>query len=221
MNNESVLVVLSGGQDSTTCLAWARRHYKNITAITFDYGQRHKKEIACAEKIAKDFHVDRHIVINMALLGELAPNALTRLEIPVEHGVEGALPNTFVDGRNMVFLTFAAIYAKQLGINKIITGVCQTDFSGYPDCRDVFIKSLTATLALAMNYNFEILTPLMWLNKKETWALADKLGELEYIAKNTLTCYNGIIGNGCGDCPACQLRRKGLDDYLKSVGGME
>jgi 7-cyano-7-deazaguanine synthase len=210
------LVVFSGGQDSTTCLFWAKEHFDEVEVITFNYNQRHKLEIDVAKKIAEENGVKKHTVLDMELLNQLAPNALTRDDIKVEHGTEDDLPNTFVDGRNMIFLTFAAIYAKQRGIRNIITGVCETDFSGYPDCRDVFVKSLNVTLNLSMNYDFVIHTPLMWMNKAETWELADDLGKLDYINQNTLTCYNGIIGDGCGECPSCTLRKKGLDEYLQT-----
>ena len=129
---------------------------------------------------------------------------------------EEGTPNSFVDGRNLLFLSYAAVFAKQRGITDIITGVSQSDFSGYPDCRDMFIKSLNTTLCLAMDYQFDIITPLMWLDKKETWALADELGAFDIIRNETLTCYNGIIGDGCGHCPSCKLRKKGLDAYLAS-----
>lgn len=211
--DSSALVVLSGGQDSTTCLIWTKSKYKKIETITFDYNQRHRLEIECAQQIAKDFNTP-NTVINLELLNQLTTNALTRNDIEIREGKEKELPTTFVDGRNMVFLTFAAIYAKQKGIKNIVTGVCETDFSGYPDCRDVFIKSLNVTLNLAMNYEFVIQTPLMWIDKFQTWELADQLGHLEYIRNNTLTCYNGIIGNGCGECPACKLRNDGLQKYL-------
>lgn len=213
MENKNAIVVLSGGQDSTTCLAWAVKKFEYVEAVTFDYNQRHALEIECAKQIAKDFEVN-HTILNLELLNQLAPNALTRSDIQVKAGEEGALPNTFVDGRNMLFMTFVAVLAKQKGIKNIVTGVCQTDFSGYPDCRDVFVKSLNTTLNLAMDYDFQIHTPLMWLNKEQTWALADELGCLHYVIMNTLTCYNGVIGNGCGECPACKLRKKGLIDYL-------
>jgi 7-cyano-7-deazaguanine synthase len=113
----------------------------------------------------------------------------------------------------MLFLTFAAVLGKQIGAKHIVSGVCETDFSGYPDCRDVFVKSLNVTLNLAMDYPFVLETPLMWLNKKETWELADRLGTFDFVRERTLTCYNGIMADGCGECPACMLRRKGLDDY--------
>lgn len=128
------------------------------------------------------------------------------------------LPNTFVDGRNHLFLSFASVLAKRLGITDIITGVCETDFSGYPDCRDAFVKSLNVTLNLAMDYNFVIHTPLMWLDKSEIWELADQLGKFDYVRENTLTCYNGIKGSGCGECPACKLRQAGLEKYFARRG---
>ncbi|MBC2723350.1 MAG: 7-cyano-7-deazaguanine synthase QueC [Desulfosporosinus sp.] len=213
MLNKSAIVVFSGGQDSTTCLFWAMKNFERVEAITFNYNQRHKTEIDCAIKIAREFDIP-HLVLDMSLLNQLAPNALTRTDIEIKAGESGQPPNTFVDGRNLLFLSFAAVVAKQKGINHIVTGVCQTDFSGYPDCRDVFVKSLNVTLDLAMDYTFVIDTPLMWIDKAETWELADQLGRLEYIQENTLTCYNGIMGMGCGECPACKLRSAGLKTYL-------
>ncbi len=217
MNNKAV-VVFSGGQDSTTCLFWAMKQFDEVIAVTFDYGQRHKLEIECAKEITNELGVEHHI-LDMALLNQLAPNALTRDDIPVQAGEDGAMPNTFVEGRNMLFLTFAGVLAKVKGAKHIITGVCETDFSGYPDCRDVFIKSLNVTMNLAMDYDFVIHTPLMWLNKAQTWALADQLGRLDYVRTRTLTCYNGIKGDGCGECPACILRKNGLDNYLAEKDG--
>lgn len=219
MNKNKAVVVFSGGQDSTTCLFWALKRYDEVETVTFNYGQRHKLELEAAAGIAEELGV-RHHVLDMSLLGQLAPNALTRSDIAIEHE-EGALPTTFVDGRNMIFLTFAAILAKQVGANHIITGVCETDFSGYPDCRDIFVKSLNVTLNLAMDYPFVVETPLMWLDKKATWALADELGAFDFVRKRTLTCYNGIMADGCGECPACKLRKRGLDEYLSSSPGRE
>ena len=207
------VVVFSGGQDSTTCLFWALKNFEEVIAVTFDYGQRHKLEIECAKEIADELGVEHHI-LDMALLNQLAPNALTRDDIPVQAGEDGALPNTFVEGRNMLFLTFAGVLAKVKGAKHNVTGVCETDFSGYPDCRDVFVKSLNVTMNLAMDYDFVIHTPLMWIDKAQTWALADELGKLDYVREKTLTCYNGIKGDGCGTCPACVLRRNGLEKYL-------
>ncbi|WP_371836618.1 7-cyano-7-deazaguanine synthase QueC [Bacillus smithii] len=217
MNEEKAVVVFSGGQDSTTCLFWALKNFQEVQAVTFDYGQRHRKEIEVAKTIADDLGV-KHTVLDMSLLNQLAPNALTRKEIEIEQK-EGELPTTFVDGRNLLFLSFAAVLAKQSGARHIITGVCETDFSGYPDCRDVFIKSLNVTLNLAMDYEFVIHTPLMWLNKAQTWELADQLGALDYVRENTLTCYNGIMADGCGHCPACKLRKRGLNEYLSKKNG--
>ncbi|CUN42743.1 MAG: 7-cyano-7-deazaguanine synthase QueC [Sarcina ventriculi] len=212
MNKEKAVVVFSGGQDSTTCLFWAKKRYKEVIAVSFDYGQKHSLELECAKDICKKYDVEHHIM-DLNLLNQLAPNSLTRVDIKVDKKKEeDKLPNSFVDGRNMLFLTFVAVFAKQRGINTIITGVSQSDFSGYPDCRDVFIKSLNVTLNLAMDYQFEVLTPLMWIDKAETWKLADDLGVLDIVKNETLTCYNGIKGNGCGECPACTLRKNG---YLK------
>lgn len=211
------LIVLSGGQDSTTCLFWALDRYKkeNVYAIGFDYGQRHKTELECAEKIAKKAEIPFEI-IETPVINQLAANSLTRDDIPVEEEKpEGTPPNTFVEGRNHLFLSYAAIYAKTHDITDIVTGVCETDFSGYPDCRDAFVKSLNVTLNLAMDYPFVIHTPLMWLTKAETWELADKLGVLDIIKNETLTCYNAVPGDGCGNCPACFLRKRGYDEYME------
>jgi 7-cyano-7-deazaguanine synthase len=216
MKQEKAVVVFSGGQDSTTCLFWARKQFGDVAAITFDYQQRHKLEIECARQIAGELGVE-HTVLDMSLLNQLAPNALTRTDIPIAQE-DGQLPSTFVDGRNLLFLSFAAVYAKQRGARHLVTGVCETDFSGYPDCRDAFIKSLNVTLNLAMDYPFVIHTPLMWLNKAETWKLADELGAFDFIREKTLTCYNGIKGDGCGECPACTLRKAGLEAYLRERG---
>lgn len=213
---EKALVVLSGGQDSSTCLFWAKRNFKEVEAIGFDYGQRHQNELDAAKKLTEKVNV-LYSIMPMPLLNNMTSNALTRNEIVVEEKIqEGHLPNTFVDGRNMVFLTFAAIFAKSKNINHIIAGMGQTDFSGYPDCRDVFVKSLNVTLNLAMDYQFVLHTPLMFLTKAQTWALADDLGVLNMIKNETITCYNGIPGDGCGHCPACRLRREGLEEYLKT-----
>jgi 7-cyano-7-deazaguanine synthase len=217
MDAQKAVVVFSGGQDSTTCLVWALKRFHHVEAVTFDYNQRHDKEIECAKRIAQRLGVPHH-VLDLRLLNQLAPNALTRSDMEITAGGDGELPSTFVDGRNMVFLTYAAILAKQIGAHHIVTGVCQTDFSGYPDCRDIFIKSLNVTLNLAMDYEFVIETPLMWLTKKQTWALADELGCFDLVRDETLTCYNGILGAGCGECPACKLRNRGLQEYLQERG---
>lgn len=215
INKDKAVVVFSGGQDSTTCLFWAKKRYKEVIAVSFNYNQKHKLELECAAQICKKHGVEHHI-LDLNLLNQLAPNSLTRTDIIVDKNApaEGT-PNTFVDGRNLLFLTFVAIFAKQRDISTIITGVSQSDFSGYPDCRDVFIKSLNVTLNLAMNYQFVIETPLMWINKAETWKLADDLGVLDIVKNETLTCYNGIKGNGCGECPACKLRKHGYVEFKK------
>lgn len=211
------VVVFSGGQDSTTCLLYAVQQYDEVHAITFDYGQRHVQEIEVARQIAADLGLAAHKVLDVGLLNELAVSALTRDAIPVSNDLqENGLPNTFVPGRNILFLTLAAIYAYQVGADTVITGVCETDFSGYPDCRDEFVKALNHAVKLGMERDVKFDTPLMWLNKAETWALADKIGRLDYVRQKTLTCYNGVIGDGCGECPACKLRAKGLHDYQQA-----
>ncbi|KGX93960.1 7-cyano-7-deazaguanine synthase [Pontibacillus halophilus JSM 076056 = DSM 19796] len=214
MNKEKCIVVFSGGQDSTTCLFWALRRFKEVETVTFNYNQRHAEEIEVAEEIAAELGV-KHTVLDMSLLNQLAPNALTRDDIAVEDGEDGGLPSTFVPGRNLIFLSFATIMGYQIDAKHIVTGVCETDFSGYPDCRDDFVKSLNVTLNLSMDEKFVIHTPLMWLDKAETWELADELGGFDYVREKTLTCYNGVRGSGCGECPACQLRQRGLQAYLE------
>lgn len=217
MKKDKAIVVFSGGQDSTTCLFWAMEQFREVETVTFDYGQRHKLEIECAKEIAEDVGVKHHI-LDMSLLHQLAPNALTRNDIEVADGDETELPNTFVPGRNLLFLSFAGVLAKQVGAKHLVTGVSETDFSGYPDCRDSFIKSLNVTLNLAIDEPFVIHTPLMWLDKEEVWGLSDELGVLNVIREKTLTCYNGVKADGCGACPACKLRNNGLDQYLLKKG---
>ena len=220
MKQGKAIVVFSGGQDSTTCLFWAKERYAEVEAVTFDYGQRHSLEIECAKEIARELDVKHHI-LDMSLLNQLAPNALTRENIEVADGEDGELPSTFVPGRNLLFMSFAGVLASQVGAKHIVTGVCETDFSGYPDCRDIFIKSLNVTLNLSMDNTFVIETPLMWLNKAQTWELADELGALDFVRKRTLTCYNGVIADGCGECPSCKLRQNGLDEYLSLKKGLK
>ncbi len=172
-------------------------------------------ELDCARAICEKEGIEHHI-LDMSLLNQLAPNSLTRKDIDVEkEAPEEGLPNSFVDGRNLLFMSFAGVLAKQKGANHIVTGVSQSDFSGYPDCRDVFIKSLNVTLNLSMDYTFVIHTPLMWIDKADTWKLSDDLGVLDLVKNETLTCYNGVIGNGCGECPACALRNKGYEIFLE------
>ncbi|PTK17203.1 MULTISPECIES: 7-cyano-7-deazaguanine synthase QueC [Mammaliicoccus] len=216
--NEKAVVVFSGGQDSTTCLFYAKKHFKEVELVTFQYGQRHDLEIKVAEDIAKEQGLKHHI-LDMSLLSQLSPNALTDHSMQIEND-ENGIPNTFVPARNLLFLSFAGALAYQIGAKHIITGVCETDFSGYPDCRDSFIKSMNLSLNLSMDKDFVIHTPLMWLNKKETWALSDQLGALDYVREKTLTCYNGLMSDGCGECPACKLRKQGLDQYLETKGSL-
>lgn len=213
MTTEKALVIFSGGQDSTTCLIQAIRQYgrENVEAITFQYGQRHNIELEKARSIAADLGIPQTL-LDLTLMQQVTCNALMDETAAIQTG-ENGLPNTFVDGRNALFLLYAAIYAKSRGIHHIITGVCETDFSGYPDCRDVFIKSMNVTLNLAMDYAFQIHTPLMYLTKAQTWALADEMGVLDYIRTHTHTCYLGTEG-GCGECPSCVLRERGLAEYL-------
>lgn len=216
---EKALVVFSGGQDSSTCLFWALRNFDEVHTVTFSYGQRHHKEVSVARALAEKAGVDFHLV-DLSFISGIGTSSLTDTAVEMD-SVKPAdtFPNTFVPGRNMFFLGAAAVYARELGIRHIITGVSQTDYSGYPDCRDTFIKSMNVTLNLAMEEQFVIHAPLMWLDKAGTWALADELGVLDIIRNETLTCYNGIPGDGCGHCPACTLRRAGLEKYQESVKG--
>lgn len=211
------VVVFSGGQDSTTCLIQALTQYDEVHGITFDYGQRHSQEIEVAKILGKQLGLKSHKTLDVSMLNELAISALTRDSILVSNELmENGLPNTFVPGRNILFLTLAGIFAYQLGADTVITGVCETDFSGYPDCRNDFVKAMQSALVQGMDRPLTLSTPLMWLNKAETWALADKYQSLSLVRDETLTCYNGIIGTGCGTCPACLLRQKGLDDYCNN-----
>ena len=216
--NRKAIVIFSGGQDSTTCLFQAIAEYskENFETITFQYGQRHSIELEKAKWIVQDLGV-KQTFIDTSVIKAITHNALMDENVHIEQK-DNKLPNTFVDGRNALFLLYAAIYAKGQGIQDIITGVCETDFSGYPDCRDVFIKSMNVTLNLAMDYQFNIKTPLMYLTKAQTWQLADELGVLDYVRNYTHTCYEGVDG-GCSQCPSCILRDKGLKEYLAQKGG--
>jgi len=207
--SSGALVVLSGGQDSTTCLYWAIDRFgrDNVEAVTFDYGQRHRIELECARQVAQGAGV-RQTELPIDTFAALGGNSLTDAEIEVAEGASGELPNTFVPGRNLVFLTFAAAYAWQRGMADIVTGVAQTDYSGYPDCRRETIESLSSTLKLGMEREFVIHTPLMNLSKKETVLLAQKLGAIDAMSQ-THTCYEGKRPP-CGQCPACVLRAKGF-----------
>jgi 7-cyano-7-deazaguanine synthase len=215
MNNKA-LVVFSGGQDSTTCLYWALKEFDEVETVCFDYGQRHRIELEAARSIAETAGVP-FTLLNLDLLKQITHNSLTDPAMDVEEDKpENRPPNTLVEGRNMLFLTFAAIFAKGKDIPNLVTGVGQADYSGYPDCRDEFIRSLNQTLNLSMDYQFTIHTPLMWKSKQEIWGMADDLGVFDLVRMQTVTCYNGIIGDGCGHCPSCQLRRNGLEAYLET-----
>jgi len=227
--SEGALVLFSGGQDSATCLAWALNRFSRVETIGFDYGQRHRVELDARERFragltsafpawAEKLGDDR--VLDLSVLGEISDTALTR-EVEIATSASG-LPNTFVPGRNIVFLTFAAAVAYRRGLKHVVTGVCETDFSGYPDCRDDTIKALQVALNLGMQSRFVLETPLMWIDKAQTWLLAQQLGGgalVELIRDRTLTCYNGDIehnhewGHGCGTCPACELRSRGYEKY--------
>lgn len=208
MTNKAV-VVLSGGQDSTTCLYWALERFgaSCVEALTFDYGQRHRIELDCAEKVAAFARVP-HTTLPIDTFTALGGNSLTDASIEVEDVPDSGLPNTFVPGRNLVFLTFAAAFAWQRGIDDLVTGVAQTDYSGYPDCRRETIDALLDALNLGMERQFTIHTPLMNLSKKQTVEMARDLGALDAMAL-THSCYNGKRPP-CGECPACRLRARGF-----------
>lgn len=219
MKKRKSIVVFSGGQDSTTCLIKALNEYDEVHCITFNYGQKHATEIQAAQHIASELGASSHKIINMDVLSSLAVSSLTRNDIEVpDHTtpMKGDCPSTFVPGRNIIFLTLAAICAHQIEAESVISGVCETDFSGYPDCRDEFVKALNKAVSLGIGRTVRFETPLMWLTKAETWALADVLGKLDFVINETLTCYNGKKSYGCGKCDACYLRNKGLSEYLNN-----
>lgn len=192
------------------------KHFHRVEAVCFTYGQKHSQELEVARAIATEAGIPFHL-LDVSLIGQLAPNALTDSSIVMDAETPtNSYPNTFVPGRNMVFLTFAAIMARSKGLPHLVTGVSEADFSGYPDCRDTFIRSLNVTLNLAMDDHFVIHTPLMNRTKSEVWKLADELGVFDLVRTQTLTCYNGIVADGCGECPACKLRREGLNLYLST-----
>lgn len=210
---DQALVVLSGGQDSTTCLYWAIKKFgiECVSSVTFDYGQRHRIELECAQEIAAFAGVP-NVVLPIDTFAALGGNALTDASVDVETQIdaETGLPNTFVPGRNLIFLTFAAAFAYQRGIANLVTGVAQTDYSGYPDCRAETMTALQSALRAGMESDIRIHTPLMQLSKQETVELARELGALPALAM-THTCYNGERPP-CGHCPACELRAKGFAD---------
>lgn len=231
-HHRSALVLFSGGQDSTTCLAWALSRYDKVETIGFDYGQRHAIELSVrpallaalrAQKPKWDARLGDDHMVDLSILSSLADTALTRdVEIAMQ---ANGLPNTFVPGRNLLFMTVAATLAYRRGLTVLVGGMCETDFSGYPDCRDDSMKALQVALNLGMATRTTIETPLMWLDKAATWRLADDLGGtdlIELIRTQTHTCYLGERGelhdwgHGCGKCPACELRARG---YRAFIGG--
>lgn len=226
----TAIVLFSGGQDSTACLAWALGRYARVETIGFDYGQRHRIELDCRPRVIAALRQafpqwsarlgDDHL-LDLALLGQISDTALTESRA-IEMQANG-LPNTFVPGRNLLFLTFAATLAYRRGASVLVGGMCETDYSGYPDCRDNTLKALQVALSLGMDTPMTVETPLMWLTKAQTWALTHQLGgDLlnELVAEHTHTCYLGERaqrfpwGYGCGQCPACELRRAGYEAYV-------
>lgn len=228
--NNSALVLFSGGQDSTTCLAWALNRYDHVETLGFDYGQRHAIELTMRLQLLDGLRVMRpdwnsklgqDHVLDLSLLAAISDTALTS-EVAITMQ-ENGLPNTFVPGRNLLFLTSAAALAYRRGISDLVGGMCETDYSGYPDCRDETLKSLQQAINLGMASKLTIQTPLMWLNKAQSWQLAATLGGeelVELIRTESHTCYlgeRGVLhawGHGCGTCPACELRARGYTDYL-------
>ena len=223
------VVVLSGGQDSATCLALAVKKYgaREVAAITFAYGQRHAVEVKYARRLARHFGVAAHKVVKFGFYKDIAQSALFDPTMKIKGGKDGRRktedggtpPNTLVEGRNAFFLMAAAVWAKTLGAKVLYAGVSQTDFSGYPDCRAIFIRAQEKAIRLALDFPVRIVTPFMKMTKADEWALAAKLGILDLIANETVTCYNGIPGKGCGKCPACKLRNRGLREYERSLRG--
>jgi 7-cyano-7-deazaguanine synthase len=230
--DEGALVLFSGGQDSTTCLAWTLARFARVETIGFDYGQRHRVELDCRARIAgrlqREFPHWAHKLgedhlVDLSVLGAISDTALTR-DRAIAFDATG-LPSTFIPGRNLLFFTFAAATGYRRGLRHLVGGMCETDYSGYPDCRDDTLKSLQATLSLGMDHRFVIHTPLMWRDKKTTWELARDLGGdplVELIRVESHSCYLGERGEmhdwgyGCGACPACELRRKGWEAFASA-----
>jgi 7-cyano-7-deazaguanine synthase len=215
------VVVLSGGQDSATALAMAvRRHgAENVAAITFAYGQRHALEAKCARNLAlKVFRIAAWKKVSLGFYPKVTDNALLSKDIPIGRKKGAKCPNTVVEGRNAIFLLVASVWAKSLGAKEVWIGVSEADSSGYPDCRAGFVRAQGRAIRLALDYPIRIVAPFMHMTKAQEWALADRLGILDVIEHKTLTCYNGIPGSGCGKCPACVLRNRGLAEYRASRG---
>lgn len=215
------VVIFSGGQDSTTCLFWALKEFGegNIEAITFNYGQKHEIEIIQSKKICDALNI-KQTIIDCSFLGTIVESALTSNgDVNVKN--DKGLPASFVPNRNQLFITLAHAYAQKIRAEHLVTGVCQTDFSGYFDCRRDFIDAIQHASNLGSGSNIHIHTPLMYLTKAETWMLADRLGHLEEVRVFSHTCYNGVreelhdYGYGCGECPACQLRKKGYEEFIE------
>lgn len=209
LNNEKALVVFSGGQDSTTCLFWAQKHYQEVEAVFFHYGQRHHIEYESAKKIASMNNIKLH-ELHLDTFKELGGNSLLDHNESISEESDSGLPNTFVPGRNLIFLTYAAALSWKIKAKHLVTGVCQTDFSGYPDCRQDTIEALEKAIQLGIDCPFEIHTPLMYLTKAETVKLAQSTGGLSAQAYSH-TCYEGAVPP-CGKCPSCQLRSKGFKE---------
>jgi 7-cyano-7-deazaguanine synthase len=232
-SNEGALVLFSGGQDSTTCLAWALERYERVETIGFDYGQRHRIELDCRQDVLAALRekfphwggrLGEDRVIAIQALADIAETSLTR-EAEFRLQADG-LPNSFVPGRNLIFLSFAAAVAYRRNLRRIVTGVCETDYSGYPDCRDDTIKAMQLALNLGLERRFVLETPLMWIDKRQTWELAHQLGGddlVELIRDRTHSCYAGDRahvhewGRGCGVCPACELRAAGWRAWREPV----
>ncbi|MFK5881406.1 MAG: 7-cyano-7-deazaguanine synthase QueC [Sulfurospirillum sp.] len=215
------LIIFSGGQDSTTCLGWAKERFDYVETITFDYGQKHKVEIEQAKKIAKILGV-KNTLLSINAFTELNDSALidSNLDISSSHHTKPNLPASFVPNRNAIFFTLAHAFAQKQGINHLVTGINQTDYSGYPDCRENFVKALEIALNLGSESNIKFHYPLMHLSKGETFELAKKEGILDIVVNESHTCYNGDHksfhdwGYGCGECPACLLRAKGWEEFV-------
>jgi 7-cyano-7-deazaguanine synthase len=235
MDDKAALVLFSGGQDSATCLAWALTRFARVETIGFTYGQRHGVEMDVRRDFLAGLRTDfpdwaprlgEDHVIDLDVLGRISDSALTR-DAAIALGEDG-LPNTFVPGRNLLFFTVAAALAYRRGVRHLVAGMCETDYSGYPDCRDDTIKSLQVTLGLGMDRRFVLHTPLMWIDKAETWTLAETLGGrrlVDLIVESTHTCYLGdrahrhAWGYGCATCPACALRAAGWAGYAARAAG--
>ena len=227
---EHALVVLSGGQDSTTCLYWALSRFAQVSAISFDYGQRHRVELDAARTIAAMAGVG-HTIIPINTFSALGGNALTDQQMSPDTGpdAETLLPNTFVPGRNLIFILHAAAWAYAKNIRHIVLGVCQSDYSGYPDCRDDSIKAMQVAVNSGMDAQYTLHTPLMWRSKKDAWMLARELGGdalVNLIVEESHTCYMGQRGQrepwgyGCGTCPACRLRAAGYAAYAQALADL-